>query len=247
MLKYILLFFAVYLLSCFLVLNVSAFIVDSDREYDNDSDYYRFLLNSATGLALFCGRMHVEVNGLDKIPEGRFLLVSNHRSKFDPIVTWFTLRKISNISFITKEDNLHVPAFGKIVRRCCFYAIDRKNPRNALKTIQKAAVIAENDVASIGIYPEGTRNHEKEMLPFKPGAFKIATMANIPVVAVALTGTDDEYRNFPFHSTNVSLTVADVIPAEYVSAHRTCDISKRAQKAIENTLKRTNSGGTSNV
>ena len=116
-----------------------------------------------------------------------------------------------------------------------------------MKTIEKAALLATNDVASVGIYPEGTRNYEKEMLPFKPGAFKIATMANIPVVAVALTGTENIHKNYPFHSSPITFTVADVIPAEYVSTHRTCDISKRAQSAIKDSLDRVNNGGVSNV
>ena len=97
-----------------LLLVVSALLVDTNREYEKDSRYYRWLLNTATGIGMKLCRVSMIVSGAENIPEGRFLLVSNHRSKFDPLVTWYVFRK-QNISFITKPSNLKVPVFGRIV------------------------------------------------------------------------------------------------------------------------------------
>jgi 1-acyl-sn-glycerol-3-phosphate acyltransferase len=41
------------------------------------------------------------------------------------------------------------------------------------------------------IFPEGTRNHGEELLPFKDGAFKIAQKADCLIVPVAICGTDN--------------------------------------------------------
>ena len=71
----------------FLFLNGLIF-VRMNREYNRDSRYFRFLLNSSTAIAVRLLRIRIKVTGRDKLPKGRFLLVCNHRSKFDPILTW---------------------------------------------------------------------------------------------------------------------------------------------------------------
>ncbi len=48
---------------------------------------------------------------------------------------------------------------------------------------------------SIFISPEGTRNHGKEMLPFKEGSFKVAEKTGCAIIPVALTNTDDIFEN----------------------------------------------------
>ena len=74
--------------------------------------------------------------GIDKIPkDGRFLFVSNHRSIFDPILTWYVLKDY-DLAFILKAENFRIPIFGRIIRKCCFMAIDRENPRNASKPLK---------------------------------------------------------------------------------------------------------------
>lgn len=62
--------------------------------------------------------------------------------------------KERNLAFVSKAENFQIPIFGRIIRRCCFMAIDRENPRNALLTIEKAAKLIASDEVSIGIYPE---------------------------------------------------------------------------------------------
>ena len=237
-LLYILLGLLGIILAYILLLVVSALLVDKNREYTQDSRYYRWLLNSATGIGLMLCRVSVDFTGADKIPEGRFLLVSNHRSKFDPLVTWYMFRK-ENISFITKESNLHVPVFGRIVRRCCFLAIDRQDIKKAYETINKITDLAINDVASIGIYPEGTRNYDFEengLLPFRNGAFKPAKKAGIPIVIVTVQGTEKIHTNYPWHHTVVSLDVSGVISAEEVASMNTAQIGAIVrQKILETT------------
>ena len=71
----------------FLLIAVSSLFVDMNREYDRDSKYFRWLLNSSTAVAVKLIRIHIKVTGKENLPKGRFLLVCNHRSKFDPILT----------------------------------------------------------------------------------------------------------------------------------------------------------------
>lgn len=219
-----------------LLICISAFLVDTHREYSTNSRYYRWLLNSATGLLLFFGRIKVNVSGEEKIPsDRRFLFVSNHRSKFDPIISWYILRKY-DIAFISKPENFDVPAFGRIIRKCCFIAIDRQNPRNAIKTIIKASELIKSDAVSIGVYPEGTRSKTNDLLPFHNGVFKIAQKANVPIIVASIRGTEKIHKNTPFYSVRVDIDILDVLLPEDICHRKTNQIGDRIRDEIEKKL-----------
>lgn len=212
-------------------------IVNAKKEYNKESGLYRFLLNTWTAIVLPFIRIKVETSGFENIPSnGNFLVVENHRSNFDPIITWYILRKF-HIAFISKEENFHVPIFGRIIRKCCFMPIDRQNPKNALNTINRAADLLKNSNLTVGIYPEGTRNKTEEpLLPFHNGVFKIAKKANVPIVVVTLQNAEKIAKNFPLHSTKVLFSVADVIPAEVVAKTRTAELGERVRNSMLRSL-----------
>ena len=215
-----------------LLLVFSAYAVDSKRIYEKHSSYYRWLLNSSTWLLVFFGRVHYHSRGLEKIPKNqRFLLVCNHKSKLDPITTWYLLKDF-DVAFISKEKNFHVPIWGRIIRRCCFLSIDRENPRKAMETVNKAAELIKNDQVSIAVYPEGTRNFGEGLLPFHNGIFKIAQKANVPVVICGIEGADKMRTNFPFHRSDIYFDVLDVVSAEDVKAQRCNDIGDHARSLM---------------
>lgn len=216
-----------------------SFIVNTKKEYKNDSKLYRFLLNSWSGFAIRIARVKVLCTGLEKIPADRvFLVVGNHRSNFDPIITWYVLRKFP-IAYISKEENFRIPFFGRIIRKCCFMPIDRKNPMNAMKAINSATDLLKSGKLSVGVYPEGTRNKTKEpLLSFHDGVFLIAKKAKAPIVVITLKNTDEIYKNFPLRYTKVFLEVSEVIPAEYVFSARTAEIGARVKEIMLGSLEK---------
>ncbi|MDO4815744.1 MAG: lysophospholipid acyltransferase family protein [Bacillota bacterium] len=213
----------------FLILN--GLFVDITREYETDSPYFRALLNSGVWCAKLFARLKINDEGFENIPHGRFLLVGNHRSKFDPIVTWYALRH-NQLAFISKPENFKIPFYGPIIRRCCCLSIDRENARSSLKTLYKAAELIKSGEVSVGVYPEGTRSQSCELLPFHNGVFKIAKNANVPIVVVCTQGTEKVHINFPLKPTSISVKVTDVIPADYVKTHRTEEIGARVRASL---------------
>lgn len=204
--------FAAYLV----FLLICSLMVDPKKEYTRQSRFYRFLLNSATAVALKIMRIRVHVTGMEKLPKDQKLLfVGNHMSNFDPIITWYIFRKWQ-IGFISKPSNFKIPFFGRIIRKCCFLPIDREDPRKAITTINQAAKLLKSQEVSIGVYPEGTRSRTGRLLPFHNGVFKIAQKAEAPVAVVCIRQTNQIYKNFPWHHTDVCLDVLEVIPAENV-------------------------------
>ncbi len=223
------------ILAYILLIIISSLLVNTKKEYEKESKYYRFLLNNSTFWMTKVLRIKLHVSGAERLPEGRFLLVSNHRSKFDPILTWLVLGD-RQLSFISKPENFKVPFYGRIIHRLCFMAIDRENPRNAVKTINRAVDLIGRDVANVAVYPEGTRNYEEGLLPFHNAMFKIAQKANVPVAVVTVKGTYEIQKNFPLHRSHVYIDVVKTLGAEHVKATKTAALGDEVRDLMLNNL-----------
>ena len=219
-----------------LLLSISAMLVDPRKYNANISPYYRALLNISTAVGMKLLRIHVTINGKEKLPQNtRFLLVSNHRSNFDPIVTWYALRE-QKIAFVSKPENFRIPIFGRIIRKCCFLPIDREDARKAMGTINSAAELLESNEVSVGIYPEGTRSRADALLPIHNGVFKIAKKANAPIVVMSVSGTDQIRQNWYRRRSQVTLNILGVIPAHEVAQMKTAEIGEITKERITDDL-----------
>ncbi|MBQ7670757.1 MAG: 1-acyl-sn-glycerol-3-phosphate acyltransferase [Clostridia bacterium] len=231
-----LLFLVGLFLAYVLLLVVSAYLVNGKKEYGKNSKYYRFLLESSTAVGLCILRVKIHLTGLDKVPKGaRFLLVSNHRSNFDPIVTWRAFHGY-DIAFVSKPANFKVPVWGRLIRRCGFLSIDRASPRESMKVFNRAAEMIKSGNVSFGIYPEGTRSKDCKLLPFHDGIFMVAQKAESPIVVLAVRGTEQIHKRYIRHRTHVYLDVLDVIPPEKHTSMRTGEIGAEIKDMYVNFL-----------
>ena len=194
--------------------------------------FYRLISYTAEWVLLLCG-MRCTIDGDKKLPENTpFLLVGNHLSNFDPLVTIAVLRDVS-LAFVSKPENFKIPIAGLIMRNAAFLPIDRENPRNAVSTIKIAAQQITQRQLCMAIYPEGTRNKSGiGLLPFHHGSFKIATTAKCPVAILTIRY---EKATFPFRK-KAYIRVVDMLDEGYVTANRTDAISEQVKKRIENDL-----------
>ena len=198
----------------------------------------RWLLVWSIRWALPFLRCRLRVSGLEKLPDGPFLLVGNHVSNLDPMLALAAMPR-RRLAFVSKPENFRYPIAGGLIRRSGFLAIDRENPRNALLTIEKAAKLIESDEVSIGIYPEGTRSKECVLLPFHNGVFKIAQKASVPIVVASIQGTEQIHRNWYRRRSDVQFRIIETIPTEFVIANRTSVIGERVHNELSAALKET--------
>ena len=122
--KPIVLFIAGYILGVGLLwiyADIVGRIIDKkDKEYDKPSVFARNLLVRGISFINFHARIKVRTRGKDKFPRGgRFLLVANHKSKFDPMIVTALYGK-RDIAFLTKRANMKIPLGGRLMHRCCF-------------------------------------------------------------------------------------------------------------------------------
>jgi len=176
------------------------------------------IMKAAFSIILWeCG-VKVNVIDHDKIPRDRpVLYVGNHRSYFDIIVAYKYV--VGPTGFIAKSEFTKVPVLSHWISCLHGLFLDRKDLKAGLKTILEAIDHVKNDNTSYVIFPEGTRNHNAEMLPFKEGSMKIATKSGCPIVPVAMTHMDDILENHSpiVKKTNVSIRYGDPIYPDQLS------------------------------
>lgn len=176
------------------------------------------IMKWAFGFILFVCGAKVTVKGREKVPtDTPVLYVGNHRSYFDIIVSYKNI--VGPTGFIAKSEFKKVPVLAQWISCLHGLFIDRKDIKSGLKTILDAVDNVKNNNISYFIFPEGTRNHNKEMMPFKEGSLKIATKSGCPIVPFALIGTDDLFENHtPFvKSANVTVIYGDPIYTDKLS------------------------------
>jgi 1-acyl-sn-glycerol-3-phosphate acyltransferase len=129
----------------------------------------------------------VSAEGRENIPrKGGVCFVSNHGSIFDILMLLAYAGR--PFGFVAKKELLMVPLLNMWIAVLGGLFIDRKNPRNALKTINKGIGRIKKGGAMV-IFPEGSRSRGQGLLPFHPGSLKLATQSASVIVPVALKGT----------------------------------------------------------
>jgi len=214
--------------------------VNTKKVYEKPSKFYAWLLNLGYWSLLTCGRAKLHVTGLEKLPkEGKFMFTSNHRSKFDNMVHSYVMRQYP-LAFISKKENFKIPFAKGLITRCCYLSLDRGNHKQGLEVIHRAINYIENDIVSIGIFPEGTRSTDMQVHAYKPGCFKIGVKPKSPIVVGVTRGTENIHKNFPWKSTDVYFDIADVIYPEQYKDMNTIEIAQKVENIVVQTINNVN-------
>jgi 1-acyl-sn-glycerol-3-phosphate acyltransferase len=153
-------------------------------------------------------RIELQVEGRAHLRPGEtYLVMSNHQSLYDIPVLFEVIG--ANIRMITKAELFHVPIFGKALEEGGFIAIDRRNRRTAIRSLERASELLASGT-HVWIAPEGTRSRTGELLPFKKGAFYLAFEAGLPILPVTLRGTSDALPAKGVRSTAGARVVATI-------------------------------------
>ncbi|NBP63417.1 MAG: 1-acyl-sn-glycerol-3-phosphate acyltransferase [Bacteroidetes bacterium] len=131
--------------------------------------------------------INIEVIGKEHIPEQAVFIV-NHRSSADIFVLLAILPKHS--VFVYKHELLNHPLIGIGLRQAPYIPVDRSSPRASAISILKAKSMLK-DGNSIIIFPEGTWSYPpNDILPFKQGSLMMASKTGVPIIPIAMVGTE---------------------------------------------------------
>lgn len=162
-------------------------------------------------------KSEVSVTGLELLPEGPVLIVSNHEGNFDiPVI----LSSISKpFGFISKKEVKKLPVIPVYMEDMNCVFIDRTDRRSALKSISDTAEKLK-DGHSILIFPEGTRSKGNGLGEFKAGFIRIAADAAVPILPLAIQGTADvmEKNDNKIKPAKITLQILEpIVPETFIS------------------------------
>jgi 1-acyl-sn-glycerol-3-phosphate acyltransferase len=133
------------------------------------------------------------VEGEEHVPEeGPAILASNHLSYADWLFMPLTIPR--RVTFVAKAEYFTTPGFKGRLQKMFFSGagqvpIDRSGASAAEGALSSAKKILGNGEL-FGIFPEGTRSHDGKLYRGKTGVARLALETGVPVIPVAVLGTD---------------------------------------------------------
>ena len=143
----------------------------------------RFVYVQSRGIVFF---MRLASRGLrvERAPRENkpYVVVANHASALD----LYTISALGfdNVVYITKGWVFQIPFFHFVMNSAGYVDAEKTPPDAMLERCQKA--VAQG--CSIVLFPQGSRRNPQAR--FKSGAFYLAEKLNLPVVPVAIAGTE---------------------------------------------------------
>lgn len=219
-----------------LFLFITSLFLSQKKKVTEPKPFCAFMIRVTMDWLMRLFRIRIKLTGTELLPNEPCIIVSNHRSDFDPM-TVLAVFKGRRLAYISKEANFRIPIVGNFIHHAGFLAIDRGNGMRAMRTLKQAAEMMKTSGVDIGIYPEGTRSKTGELLRFRPGAFVLAKRSDAPIAVMTTKGTELISKNVPFRSTSVELEILGVIPREELAGMEQDEISARVRQMIEENLK----------
>lgn len=135
-----------------------------------------------------------KVIDFNNIPDkGGFILCTNHNSEWDVIMlaTAFGIYKKRYIWQMSKQSLFQIPVVNAWVRT--HFAFPLRRGAHDVDSFNYARYLLSKDQI-VTIYPEGTTNTGGgELLEGHTGAMRLAIEAQVPIVLIGITGTEDTY------------------------------------------------------
>src|ERR671923_902095 len=127
----------------------------------------------------------VSRTGRRHIPDGPVILAANHRSFLDPFVIGICLRR--PMYFMAKKELFENRLQGWLLN--CLGAFPVRRGESDEDSVRTALDLLDRGQAVV-IFPEGTRIRSGSLAKPKRGVGRLALQSGVPVVPVAVTGTE---------------------------------------------------------
>ncbi len=165
------------------------------------------------GVILFIAGVKVKTEGIELLDNNRnYIFISNHASYFDIPVLMKAIP--NNVRFIYKDSLTKIPILGWGMYLGGYLPISRDNIRDAMKSLKEAAKKVLKGI-SVVIFPEGTRSYDGKPGEFKRGMFVLADEAKVPLVPVAIIGSEKILPRNRFKINSGTVKVVFNKPVEY--------------------------------
>ncbi len=171
----------------------------------------------------------VTIHGRENIQsDTTYVYVANHLSLLDILVLF---RLFADFKWVSKAEIFKVPVIGWNMRMNKYIRLQRGN-RDSVVQMMAQCDHALARGSSLMMFPEGTRSATGELKAFKTGAFELAVAAQVPIVPIAIEGTNDALPKHGFVLRGRHHITVTVLPAfEPGSSVETATLEARSRIA----------------
>jgi 1-acyl-sn-glycerol-3-phosphate acyltransferase len=184
--------------------------------------------------------IRIATRGMENLPGGTCVLVSNHQSNFDPFAIHAVIPK--HMRWVAKAELYRIPIFGQALKAVGAVKVDRKGGEADRKTLADA-VQSVRERVSLAFCPEGTRSEDGLLGPFKKGAAVMAIQAGVPLVPMAIAGTKDilpKHTGLIRGGQRVVVEVGEAIATNGMRVEDRDTLTERAHAAVARLLAKAN-------
>src|SRR5262245_8888558 len=160
----------------------------------------------------------LRVEGREHWPaSGGGLICANHQSHFDPPLVGMTCERRMN--YLARDTLFNVPGLKQLIQFLDAIPIDREGGglaglKETLRRLKAGELVL--------IFPEGTRTHDGEVAPLKPGFIAVARRSKVPLIPVGLDGA---FQAWPRTSKLPRLSRLAVVIGQPISPGEVADLS----------------------
>ncbi|KAJ6653306.1 hypothetical protein lerEdw1_009335 [Lerista edwardsae] len=181
--------------------------------------------------------LRFEVKGLENFEvEGPCVIISNHQSILDMMGLMEVLP--DRCVQIGKRELLYFGSVGLIMYLGGVIFINRKSTSNAKSVMSEVGQAMTRDNVKVWIYPEGTRNGNGDLLPFKKGAFHLAIQTQVPIIPVVYSSFSTFYNpeKHLFTSGKIQVEVLPPIPTKGLEASEVAELTDKCYTIMRETF-----------
>lgn len=177
-----LLIFRYFLLAChFVISSLVGFAIIIFRPFHHSNSRILAQIYSQIGRRII--GVNIEHHNADIMKNHEAcVVVANHQSNWDLFIVGSIVPK--KMVSLGKKSLKWLPFFGQVYWLGGNILVDRGNRKKAMEAMEITKTALTTKDTSIWFFAEGTRNHGKNMLPFKKGAFVTAVNAGVPILPV---------------------------------------------------------------
>lgn len=181
----------------------------------------------------FCVR--VKVVGRENIDKGTsYVFVANHQGAFD---IWSIYGYLNhNFKWLMKKSLEKIFLVGRACKSAHHIFVDDTKLASIRETIEESEETLR-DGMSLVIFPEGSRTWNGKMIPFKRGAFMLASEFKLPVVPITIDGAFKAMPRSTYNVTPCTITMTihkPIFPGE--RGFNTKQLMAQCREAIQTAL-----------
>ena len=158
----------------------------------------------------------VTLEGALPPPPATFVVVPNHRSMVDALAI---ARLPREMKWLGKEEAFRIPWLGWAFHLAGYVPVDRSDKASGSAALARLRAYLDAGIP-VGLFAEGTRSRDGTLRAFRPGPFKLAIDAGVPIVPVAILGAAEAMPpdGVRIHRSSMRVRILPPLPTAGLSA-----------------------------